>query len=78
MHKVGRNSLKYLKKWWNRTEGRGHKDFKNGGGGGGGRGGEGGGRQAEARSGGLKKGGGRTPLRTMCIEQSNTRLKWVS
>ena len=29
LHEGGRNCLKYLKKWWNRTEGRGHKDFKN-------------------------------------------------
>ena len=29
LHEGGRNCLKYLKKGWNRTEGRGHKDFKN-------------------------------------------------
>ena len=27
----GGNCLKYLKRGWNRTEGRGHKDFKKGG-----------------------------------------------
>ena len=31
MREGGENCLKYLKRWWNRTEGRGHKDFKRGG-----------------------------------------------
>ena len=41
---VGGDYLKYLKKGWNGTEGRGHKDFKKGG-------------QAGSRGGRLKKGG---------------------
>ena len=46
------NCLKYLKRGWNKKDGRGNKDFKRGGGGGGGGG------QAESRSGRLKKGRG--------------------
>ena len=42
----GGNCLKYLKRGWNRTEGKGHKDFKKEGG------------QAGSRGGYLKKGGG--------------------
>ena len=42
------NCLKYLKRGWNKKDGRGNKDFKGGGGGG----------QAESRSGCLKKGRG--------------------
>ena len=30
--RVGEMSIKYPKRKWNRTEGRGHKDFKGGGG----------------------------------------------
>ena len=30
MHEVGGNCLKYLKRGWNRKEGRGNKDFKKG------------------------------------------------
>ena len=47
------NCLKYLKREWNRTAERGHKDFKKGG-------------QAGSGGGCLKKGGGAgTPLQTM-------------
>ena len=31
MREGGENCLKYLKRGWNRTEGRGHKDFEKGG-----------------------------------------------
>ena len=31
MREGGGNCLKYIKKGWNRTEGRGHKDLKKGG-----------------------------------------------
>ena len=61
MRKVGRNSLKYLKKWWNRTEGRGHKDFKNGGG----RGGGGGGKLSQGVD-ALKKGAAEPPYK-LCV-----------
>ena len=49
----GGSCLKYLKRGWNGTEGRGHKDFKKRG------------EQAGSRFGCLKKGGTGTPLRTM-------------
>ena len=49
LHEGGGNSLKYLKRGWNRKEGRGSKDFKKGG-------------QAGSRGGCLKKGGNGTPL----------------
>ena len=53
LHEGGENCLKYLKRGWNRTEGRGNKDFKKG-------------RPAGSRDGCLKKGGrAGTPLRTM-------------
>ena len=32
LREVGENCLKYLKRGWNRKEGRGNKDFKKGGG----------------------------------------------
>ena len=55
MHKGGRICLKYLKRGWNRKDGRGSKDFKKG-------------DQARSRVGCLKKGGGTgTPLETMVI-----------
>ena len=41
----GGNSLKYLKRGWNRKEGMGNKDFKKGG-------------QARSRGGCIKRGGG--------------------
>ena len=41
------NCLKYLKRGWNRTEGRGHKDFKKG--------------KIGSRGGCLKKGGSLEP-----------------
>ena len=44
LHEGGGNCLKYLKREWNRKEGRGNKDFKRGG-------------QAGSRGGCLKKGG---------------------
>ena len=44
----GRNCLKYLKRRWNRTEGRGHKDFKKG-------------WQAGQEVGAIKRGGGWNP-----------------
>ena len=51
----GGNCLKYLKRGWNRKEGRENKDFKKGG-------------QAGSRGGCLRKGGDSgTPLRTMVI-----------
>ena len=54
MREGGGNCLKYLKRGWNRTEGRGHKDFKKRG------------VQAGSRGGCLKKGeGAGTTLRTM-------------
>ena len=49
MREGGGNCLKYLKRGWNRTEGRGHKDFKKGG-------------QAGSRGGCLKKEVGWNPL----------------
>ena len=57
----GGNCLKYLKRGWNRTEGKGHKDFKKEGG------------QAGSRGGYLKKKGGEgagTTLRTMAVSES--------
>ena len=56
--RVGGNSLKYLQRVWNRKEGRGNKDFKKVGGGGGARG-------VKEELGASKRGGARTPLRTM-------------
>ena len=61
MREGGENCLKYLKRGWNRTYGRGNKDFKKG-------------DQAGSRGECLKKGGAWTPLRTMV---PNTRLKIV-
>ena len=49
------NCLKYLKREWNRTEGRVHKNFKKGG-------------QAGSRGGCIKKGGAGTPLQTMITQ----------
>ena len=60
MREGGGNCLKYLKRGWNRTEGRGHKDYKKEG-------------QAGSRGGCLKKvggGGARTPSRTMATEKT--------
>ena len=51
--RVGEMSIKYPKRKWNRTEGRGHKDFKGGGG------------KLGQGVGALKRGGARTPLGTM-------------
>ena len=49
----GGNCVKYLKRAWNRKEGKGSRDLKN----------KGGGEQAGPRGGCLKKGGGAgTPL----------------
>ena len=48
LHEGGGDCLKYLKRGWNRKQGRGHKGFKKGG-------------QAESRGGCLKKGGGLEP-----------------
>ena len=58
MHDGRGNSLKYLKRGWNRTEGRGHKDFKKVEG------------QAGSRGGCLKNGGGGeagTPIQTVVL-----------
>ena len=55
LHEDEWNCLKYLKRGWNRTEGRGHKYFKKGG-------------QAGSRGGCLKKVGAGTPLQTMSNE----------
>ena len=49
MHEVGGNCLKYLKRGWNKEEGRGNKDFKKG-------------RQAGSRGGCFEKKGGWNPL----------------
>ena len=49
MREGGGNCLKYLKRWWNRKDGRGNKDFKKG-------------EQAESRDGSLKKGAFWNPL----------------
>ena len=54
----GGNYLKYIKKGWNRKEGRGNKVFKRGGGGG----------KLSQGLGALKKGTG-TPLQTMVRTQ---------
>ena len=55
LNEGGGKHLEYLKRGWNRKEGRGNKDFKNG-------------RQAGSRSWSLKKGeGAGTPLRTVTI-----------
>ena len=51
------NCLKYLKRGWKRTEGRGHKDYKKEG-------------QAGSRGGYLKNGGAGTHLRTMPTEKT--------
>ena len=48
----GGNCQKYLKRRWNRKEGRGNKDFENG-------------VKLGEGVGALKRGGARTPLRTM-------------
>ena len=53
MREGGESCLKYLKREWNRTEGRGHKDFIKGG-------------QAGSRGGCLKKGGLEPPYE-LCI-----------
>ena len=54
MRECGGNCMKYLKKGWNKKEGRRNKDFKSG---------WGGGKLSQGVS-ALKKGAG-TPLRTM-------------
>ena len=51
----GGNCLKYLKKGWNRKEGRGNEDFKKGGG------------KAGSRGGCLKKGGQEPPYEPCLI-----------
>ena len=53
--KVGGNYLKYLKRGWNRKEGRGHKDFKKMGG------------QAGSQGGCLKKERVENHLQTMVV-----------
>ena len=55
----GANCLKYLKRGWNRKEGRRHKDFKRGGG------------QAGSRRGCLKRkgGGGLGPPYELCHKE---------
>ena len=56
MHEGGRNCLKYLKRGWNRKEGRRNKDFKTG-------------EPAESRGGWLKMGAGaETPLQTLLMK----------
>ena len=50
--RVGGNCLKYLKRGWNRKEGRENKDFKKG-------------SKLSQGVGALKRGGAGTPLRTM-------------
>ena len=52
MHEGGWNCLKYLKRGWNRKEGKGYKDFQKGG-------------KVGQGVGALKRGGAGTPLRTM-------------
>ena len=66
--RVRGNCLKYLKRGWNRTEGRGHKYFKKGGGGKLGQG-------VDA----LKRGAG-TPLRTTdtVLDTINIRKKSIN
>ena len=53
--RVGGNCLKYLKRGWNRAEGRGHKDFQKG--------------KLGQGVGVLKQGGAGTPLRTMIMQR---------
>ena len=60
----GRSSLKYLKKGWNRTEGRGHKDFKKG-------------VQAGSRVGCLKR-GLKLPYKLWCYKYELMRQVQVS
>ena len=58
----GGNCLKYLKRWWNRKEGKGNKGFKKG-------------AQAGSRGGCIKKGdggGAGTPLRTMNLYKNSS------
>ena len=54
MREGGRNCVKYLKRRWNRKEGRGSKNFKNRG-------------QAGARGGCLQNGGGWNPLTNFAV-----------
>ena len=61
MREGGGNYLKYLKRGWNRKEGRRNKDFKKGG-------------QAGSRGGCLRKGGVGTLLRTMYGKTANSFL----
>ena len=56
MHEGRGNCLKYLKRRWSRTEGRGNKDLKKEG-------------QAGSRGGYLKKGEAGTPLGTMDVSR---------
>ena len=59
LHEGGENVLKYLKRGWNRKDGSGNKNLKNGRGGGG---------QVRLRGGCLKKkSGGWNPLRNYVI-----------
>ena len=51
--RVGGTKIKYLKRGWNRKEGRGNKDFRNGG-------------QLGSRVGCLKKGGLEPPYK-LCV-----------
>ena len=59
---MGANCLKYLKRGWNRKEGRGNKDLKRG--------------QAGSRGGCLKRGEAGTPLRILSVFQTN-RIKRI-
>ena len=55
LHDDWGNCLKYLKRVWKRTEGRGDKDLKKGG-------------QVGSSGGCLKKRGAGTPLQTMLLQ----------
>ena len=61
MHEGGGNCLKYLKRGWNRKEGRGSKDFKKGG-------------QGGAKGGCLKKGVLEPPYELCHKELTQVRL----
>ena len=59
MREGGGNCLKYLKRRWNRKEGRGHKDFKRGG-------------EAGSRGGCLKSGGLEPPYE-LCVHSFESK-----
>ena len=66
MHEGGGNCLKYVKGGWNRTERRGHKDFKKGG-------------KLGQGMGALKKGGGLESPYELCYPNAHIqtfRNRW--